>query len=108
MTAGALGPACATASAQRCRLRLVQPLRIRGSEAWRASTSVRSSCSTRDFGRIDNETVRELLTVSVTEATQVLKRLGERDDLVQVGARRWAHWVPAPKQLKLDTAAGGG
>lgn len=56
----------------------------------------------RQFGRIDNRTVRDLLSVSVGEATQILKRLGERGDLLQVGSRRWAHWVPAPEQLQLE------
>ena len=57
----------------------------------------------REFGRIDNRTVRELLSIPVMEATQILKRLGERGELLQVGSRRWAYWAPAPEQLELGT-----
>lgn len=57
----------------------------------------------RKFGRIDNRSVRGLLGVSVGDATQVLKRLGARGDLVQVGSRRWAYWEPASEPIERST-----
>jgi len=48
----------------------------------------------RKFGRVDNRTVRELLQVSMGEATNILRTLEARGDLIQVGQRRWAHYEP--------------
>lgn len=48
----------------------------------------------REFGRIDNRTVRELLQVSVGTASNLLRSLEARGDLVQRGAKRWAHYDP--------------
>lgn len=48
----------------------------------------------RDFGRIDNRTVRELLQVSVGTASAILRSLEARGDLIQRGAKRWAYYEP--------------
>lgn len=49
----------------------------------------------REFGRIDNRTVRELLQVSVGAASRLLRTLEARGDLIRRGAKRWAHYEPA-------------
>lgn len=45
----------------------------------------------REFTRIDNKTVREILQVSPTEATNILRSLASRGDLIQRGTRRGAY-----------------
>lgn len=46
----------------------------------------------RNFGRIDNRTVRELLGVTIGEATEILRSLEAAGQLVQYGRRRWAYY----------------
>jgi len=53
------------------------------------------------FGRIDNETVRKLVEVSVAEATNLLRTLESRGLLVQQGKRRWAYYEPAPRSAPV-------
>ncbi len=48
----------------------------------------------REFHRIDNRTVRDLLQVSVGTASNLLRILEARGDLIQRGAKRWAHYEP--------------
>lgn len=48
------------------------------------------------FGRVDNKTVRQLLQLSLGEATNLLRGLETRGDLEQHGQRRWAYYVLPP------------
>lgn len=55
------------------------------------------------FGRVDNQTVRDLLEVSRREATLLLGSLADRGALVQRSVRRWAYYEPSPQQrLPMD------
>jgi ATP-dependent DNA helicase RecG len=47
----------------------------------------------RSFERIDNRTVRELLGVQMSEATEILRSLEASGDLRQHGGRRWAFYT---------------
>ena len=51
----------------------------------------------REFGRVDNQTVRDLLQVSQREATLLLQGLESRGDLVIRGSRRWAYYEPVER-----------
>lgn len=48
------------------------------------------------FGRVDNRTVRDLLQISTTDATNLLRTLVARGELIQRGERRWAVYEPRP------------
>jgi ATP-dependent DNA helicase RecG len=47
----------------------------------------------RSFGRVDNRSVRELLGVRLSEATEILRSLEGAGELVQIGHRRWAYYA---------------
>ncbi|MBI2762923.1 MAG: putative DNA binding domain-containing protein [Chloroflexi bacterium] len=49
------------------------------------------------FGRVDNRTVRDLLQVQRSEATNLLRALEKRGLLIQRGSRRWAYYEPVPQ-----------
>lgn len=51
-----------------------------------------------EFGRIDNATVRKLLEISVTEASDLLRSIEGRGELSQIGSRRWAYYKPVRKR----------
>jgi ATP-dependent DNA helicase RecG len=48
----------------------------------------------RQFGRVDNKTVRELLQVSIGRAASLLNSMEAHGELEQRGQRRWAYYVP--------------
>jgi ATP-dependent DNA helicase RecG len=48
----------------------------------------------RKFGEIDNPAVRELLQMSMGEATRLLQSLELAGVIEQVGSRRWARYIP--------------
>jgi ATP-dependent DNA helicase RecG len=48
----------------------------------------------RNFGRVDNKTVRDLLGVAIGEAAEILRSLEGGGDLTQIGGRRWAYYEP--------------
>lgn len=56
----------------------------------------------RQFGRINNRTVRELLGINMREATYLLQVLESRGDLAQKGSRRWATYVPGSQSSASD------
>jgi ATP-dependent DNA helicase RecG len=49
----------------------------------------------RQFGRVDNKTVREILDLSMSEARYLLRGMQRRRQVVKRGSRRWAYYVPA-------------
>lgn len=53
----------------------------------------------RQFGRVDNKTVRQILQVSRAEATYQLRALERRGALQMRGSRRWAYYEPVDQQL---------
>lgn len=56
----------------------------------------------RQFGRINNRTVRELLGINMREATYLLQVLESRGDVVQEGSRRWTTYVPGSQSSASD------
>lgn len=52
----------------------------------------------RQFGRVDNQTVREILQVTRMEATNQLRTLERRGLLSMRGSRRWAYYEPTDQQ----------
>jgi ATP-dependent DNA helicase RecG len=57
------------------------------------------------FGRVDNRTVRELLTIGLHPAANLLRALEARGDLVQRGTGRWAQYRPSRRVRLLSRAA---
>lgn len=52
----------------------------------------------RQFGRVDNKTVRQILQISRMEATNQLRALEHRGLLVMHGSRRWAYYEAVDQQ----------
>jgi ATP-dependent DNA helicase RecG len=49
----------------------------------------------RQFGRVDNKTVRDILDLSMSEARYLLRGMQGRRQLLKRGSRRWAYYIPA-------------
>lgn len=58
----------------------------------------------RKFDSIDNRTVRDLIQISMGEATRLLQSLERAGVIEQVGSRRWARYVP----VRRERPSGGG
>jgi ATP-dependent DNA helicase RecG len=52
----------------------------------------------RQFGRVDNQAVRQILQVTRMEATNQLRSLEQRGLIVMHGSRRWAYYEPIDQQ----------
>lgn len=57
------------------------------------------------FRRVDNKTVRDLLTVDLHQAANLLRALEARGDLIQQGSGRWAHYRPSRRVRLVSGAA---